>query len=233
MPLLTVQHKQRRLARQAASDALTAAEMARNASVMHSALSPRVRGDYPVALAALTQCREQLAELDSIPDKVALKARVLPQFMDFLQAYRDSGQRYPNEVLVFCVIWLFDVGDIENALSWAGLAIEQQQCMPGHFKRDLPTYVLEEVHDWAERQFKGGDSASPYLDDAAAHLTSQAWPTANDIVAGKLYRQCGLNAEQNVDLNAALAYFEQAQAANPAAGCKTRIAKLQARLGLA
>ncbi|WP_020410998.1 phage terminase small subunit [Hahella ganghwensis] len=225
MPLITVLHKQRCLEQQAGKDALAnrSGVPVRNDKTTHS---------YQVALTALAQIREQLGALDDIRDKVALKAKVLPQFTEFLQDYRDSGQRYPNQVLVFCIIWLLDVEDIESAMAWAGLAIEQQQLMPEFFKRDLPTYVLEEIHDWAERQYKAGHSASPYLEQAADLMTAGTWPTTNSIVMGKVYRLCGMHAERGQELKAALDYFEQAQAANEAAGCKTRIKQLKAQLGL-
>ena len=169
---------------------------------------------------------ERLSEIDEIPEKIDYKKTALiPKYMDIVKAYRESGERHTNEMLVYLIIWLIDVELIEEAIELADFAIEQGQSMPERFKRDLPTYVAEEICTWAERQHKAGLSASPYLDHVAERLIKNVWPVGQKIVLNKVYKLMGLYAEQNTEWSQAVHWFEHCVACNPEGhGVKTKLA---------
>lgn len=223
MPMITLKHQERARARAAAQQV-----SAKPAVALQTAapLSP----DRTVIEAALEADLQLLSERSDVKEKIALKRQLLPKYLQQVKAYCEAGERYPNEVLVYCLIWLLDVEDIEQALGLAAIAIEQQQLMPERFKRDLPTYVAETVHDWAERQYKANQSASPYFDQVVEAVHSESWPVAQIIVVGKVYKLAGLFAERANDVPAAIRWFQLATEANPRAGVKTRLEKLQAKL---
>lgn len=55
---------------------------------------------------------------------------------------------YANPVLAWCVIWLFDVGDLDKALEWADIAIAQQQATPERLRSNFPTFVADTMLAW-------------------------------------------------------------------------------------
>ncbi|HHX3894317.1 TPA: phage terminase small subunit, partial [Citrobacter freundii] len=74
---------------------------------------------------------EHARNLPTIADRVEFKRDVLlPRWTPTVEAYLESGQVYANPVFAWCVIWLFDVGDLDKALDWADIAISQQQATP-------------------------------------------------------------------------------------------------------
>ncbi|MFC6924286.1 phage terminase small subunit [Microbulbifer taiwanensis] len=187
--------------------------------------------DRAVIETALEADLQLLSERSDVKEKIELKRRLLPKYLPHVKTYREAGEHYPNELLVYCVIWLLDVEDIEPALELADFAIEQQQHLPERFKRDLPTWVAETVHDWAERQYKANQSASPYFEQVLEAVESERWLVTNVIVRTKLYRLAALYAERNSELESAAQWLEKAQAVNPEkAGVKTWLNKLRAKL---
>ncbi|MCX2834466.1 phage terminase small subunit [Microbulbifer thermotolerans] len=221
MPLITVQHQARARARAQAKQITKkpAAEMA--ASVPENS-------DRAVIEAALEADLHLLSERTDVAEKIALKRQLLPKYLPHVQAYRESGAHYPNPLLVYCLIWLLDVEDIEPALELAEFAIAQQQQLPARFKRDLPTWVVETVHDWAERQYKAQQSATPYLEQVVEAVQAERWIVTQPIVLNKLYKLAGLYAERNGDIDAAVHWYQLCEQVNPGkSGVKTRLQKLQ------
>ncbi|WP_299594328.1 phage terminase small subunit [uncultured Microbulbifer sp.] len=186
--------------------------------------------DRTIVETQLERDLELLSERDNVAEKIALKRQLLPNYLPQVDAYLEAGMQHPNPLLVWCLIWLIDVEDIEQALKLANIAIEQQQLMPERFKRDLPTYVAEALHDWAERQYKDQKSADPYFSEVVDAVHSERWPVAQIIVQGKLYKLAGLFAERNGETEKAVQWFERAMEANPRAGVKTRLEKLKTQL---
>ena len=97
--------------------------------------------------------------------KTALKRDLLPNYMPFITEYMDQGHDYPNMLAVQMMIWLFDLGEIEQALQ-LGLYLlgTPKQDMPPAFNRDIATFMADSIYDWANVELKAERSASPYLD---------------------------------------------------------------------
>lgn len=236
--LITIKHKQARLAKVAEKEAATNKKKGKPARVLRTPPARRqtsaVRdgNENDVILAALAQDLDALKGLTAIEDKLALKKELLPKWKEVVDRYRESGAQHPFEPLVRLVIWLIDLGQIDQALDYATFAIAQKQFMPDGFKRDLPTYVTEEIQKWAEDQYKAGASAEPFFSQVIERVESGAWPVPQIIVISKLYRLAGMFAEREGDLEKAEAAYKKCMEANPEKhGVKTRFTAVQAKLG--
>lgn len=107
---------------------------------------------------------EYVRSLPLIADRVNYKRDVLlPKWVPTVEAYLASGQVYANPVFAWCVIWLFDVGDLDKALDWADIAISQQQATPDRLRSNFPTFVADTMLAWAQETAGRGESLEPYF----------------------------------------------------------------------
>lgn len=178
---------------------------------------------YQAAIAAAIS-NYKAATVAMSPERTAAKRAALADILPFVQGYIDAGHSYPNSVAVQAMIWLFDVGDIERALS-LGLALIVQGChhMPrDDFKRpDLETFVCDAVYDWANVQLKAGQPAAPYLEQLILALEAGKWALSLP-VHSKMYAMAAKHAKLAGDWSAVLKHCIVAQNVNPdGAGVKT------------
>lgn len=189
------------------------------------------KSDFNIVLEALNGDIDRLHEIPSIPEKQALKRELLAKYLPIVQQYIESGAKFANQVLVHCVIWLIDVADFEQAITLADVAIAQNQKTPPYIKRELTDFVVEEVAEWACRQAKAKQSASPAIDQTMERVDAGVWLVDNLIIKAKLYRYAGMVRDNFEEFEAALALYEKAQATNEQAGCKGRIKAIKEKLG--
>lgn len=235
--LITQMHKQKCLAKVAERAAADNKNKLRPAVVLRKGKKPgagasrKQQTDGDVIAAALAQDLDALKQLESVDAKVELKKQLVPKWREVVDQYRESGAQHHFEPLVRLVIWLLDIGQVDAAMEYADFAIAQQQPMPDGFKRDLPAYTAEEVHNWAERQLKADASAEPFLTQLIERVESKAWPVTQVIVNSKIYRIAGMLAERDGDLKKAEGFYLKCVEVNPKGhGVKTKLGAVQARL---
>lgn len=185
---------------------------------------------------------EQLRSLPRTEDRVEMKRDVLlPRWMPTVEAYLAGDTRFANPALVYCVIWLFDTGEMGQALEWADVAITEQQATPENFKSTLPAFVADTVLEWATNEAAAGRSIEPYFSRTFENIREK-WRLHEDINA-KWYKFAGLyilrdnngqpraTAVDDVStLEQADALLAQAAAYNKNAGVKTMRDKIRARI---
>ncbi len=88
------------------------------------------------------------------------------------------------------MVWLFDVGDYDQALDWADIAIEQKQDTPEFIRSRFPAFVADQMLAWAEQASKAGEDLEPYFSRTFENVT-QRWPLHEEIVA-KWFKFAGL-----------------------------------------
>jgi hypothetical protein len=229
---ITQQHKQKKLAQLAAQ---TMGEQTATAGAMPSQNILMIPGVPPsdVIFAALQQDLSALHDISDVAKKIELKRTVLlPKWLPFITQYRDSGAHKPFEPLVRFVIWQLDAEHIAEAIEWADFAIKQQQPMPNGFARTLDSFTAETIHDWAQRQFKAGDSAEPYLSQVIERIESRQWLVNEPIILNKLFKLVGEFAEKDNQPEIAEKYYLKCVEVNPEKhGVKTRLSALQTKLG--
>lgn len=185
---------------------------------------------------------ERLRSLPRTEDRVEMKREaLLPRWMPIVEAYLAGDTRFANPALVYCVIWLFDTGEMGQALDWADVAITEQQATPENFKSTLPAFVADTVLEWATNEAAAGRSIEPYFSRTFESIREK-WRLHEDINA-KWYKFAGLyilrdnngqpraTAVDDVStLEQADALLAQAAAYNKNAGVKTMRDKIRARI---
>ncbi|CQH41781.1 phage terminase small subunit [Yersinia enterocolitica] len=115
-------------------------------------------------LLSLEKDVKRLGVLPRVADKIALKAReLLPKWLPYAERYLKAGKVYQYPVFGYCVVWLFDTGDIDKALDWADIAITQSQATPDKIKSKFPSFVADFILDWAADEAQAGRSIEPYF----------------------------------------------------------------------
>lgn len=151
-----MRHKQRHLAVQAT----TKAAQTGNATGM-------VANSLHLQLVALEQDMKRLKSMSRLSDKVELKrTELLPKYRPYVEQYLELaalGTVYQNPLFQHLIIWAFDVDDLETAVTWALIAIEQNQRTPTYIKRDWSHFTADTVLTWAEEQAAMGHAVEPWF----------------------------------------------------------------------
>jgi Phage small terminase subunit. len=144
-----------------------------------------------VQLRELNTDVEYLRTLPTIADRVTHKRDVLlPRWRPTVEDYLASGHVYANPVFAWCIIWLFDVGELETALEWADVAISQHQATPERLRSNFPTFVADTVLAWAQESAGRGESVEPYFSHTFERVASR-WRLHEEVTA-KWFKFAGL-----------------------------------------
>lgn len=184
----------------------------------------------------------QLRSLPRTEDRVEFKRDVLlPRWMPTVETYLAGDARFANPALVYCVIWLFDTGEMDRALDWADVAIGEQQAMPENFKSTMPAFVADTVLEWTTNAAEAGHSIEPYFSRTFENIREK-WRLHEDISA-KWFKFAGLHllrdesgqsrataVEDVKTLEQADALLAQAHAFNKNAGVTTMRSRIRARI---
>ncbi|URL05954.1 phage terminase small subunit [Avibacterium sp. 21-595] len=136
---------------------------------------------------ALKNDIEKIRALPTLVDRAEYKRNhFLPKWLPLVEEYFAKGEIYQNDVIAYCIIYAFDVGDLGGATRLARMAIAQNQSMPANFRSTLPTFVADQVLAWAERMAHQGQSAEPYFTDTF-EAVAKTWHL-HEIVTAKWYK---------------------------------------------
>ncbi|TPG61508.1 phage terminase small subunit [Ewingella americana] len=143
-----------------------------------------------VMAAALEKDVEALHGL-TLAQKVAIKRDTyLPRWMPTVEKYLAEGVIQRNPVLAWCVIWLFDVGDLDAALDLADIAIEQGQDTPAALKSNFVTFTADTVLAWAENMAREGQPIEPYFSRTFTNVTEN-WELY-EVIRAKWFKFAGM-----------------------------------------
>jgi hypothetical protein len=146
-------------------------------------------------------------------ERDAMRKTLVERYMGHIEAYLEAGKEFANPVLVYMVLWLFDLGRIADATRLGLVALKQNQKMVKTFKRPLVTFVFDEVLAWSEAEHKKGKSNSPYFTQFYDLLNDYELPA---VVVMKFHKLAGNMAFDEKDMANAVKYFELAIKAEPA-----------------
>lgn len=123
---------------------------------------------------ALQNDVNKIRTLPTLAERTSYKREVfLPKWQPYVESYFNEGERYQNPVIGYCVIYLFDVGDIEQALTLAERAIKDGQAMPNGFNRTIPQFLADSVYRWAEVEQSAGRAIEPYFSQTLRKLCTE------------------------------------------------------------
>ncbi|UXL40529.1 phage terminase small subunit [Pseudomonas fragi] len=171
---------------------------------------------------ALADDLERVSAINSREARQQLKRdELLPKYQGYVKRYIDSGLNHPNPVLMQVMVWLFDTVQFEEGLGLARFAMSQGQEMPERFKRDIQTFVADEVIDWGEAEHKAKRSPEPYLSDLLPFVDGE-WQLFERIPA-RYHKQIGILALEQRDFAKAIQHFERAEELFESIGVGTRL----------
>ena len=148
-----------------------------------------------------------------------VSSQVLPVYLSHCKAYIEnckefSEKVFENPVLVQTVIWLFNCKQISDAIEFGLVACEQQQPMPENWKRDMSTFVADEVLAWSDGEFKLNHSPQPYF-SRIFELVSTGELVVCEPLKMKYYKLAAQLANRDEDYEKAYEYVCQAQQLDP------------------
>lgn len=186
---------------------------------------------FQLLVNALEQDQKRLSGL-APGDKDKLREKeLIPKYLPIAESYLESGDSYRNPVLVEVIIMLMDVGDIPTALELAYPALAQKQPMPPRFKKvNLPTFVCDNVLNWANAQLARGKPVEPGFSMTFDTLLEENWKVPREVVA-KFHKIAGDIDLKNDQLEHALEHYVRSTEIDPAgAKCSTKINQLKKKL---
>lgn len=188
---------------------------------------------------ALAQDLARIADINSRELRQQLKRdELLPKYLPYVERYRESGLNHPNPVLMQVLVWLFDTAQFEQGLELAEFAIAQGQELPERFRRDVPTFVADEVIEWAEAEHKAGRNPEPYVSILLPRVDGSwdGFVTGGDIerpqgwelferIPARFHKLLGVIALEIGAFAVAIAHFDRATELYPEIGVATRRAQ--------
>lgn len=113
----------------------------------------------------LQQMGEYLLQLRTITGKAAksdFKRKVIDEFGPHcgaaVKTMRETGTAVQDEILTQIMVWFFDIAEFDDFLNIAKIAMEFGLKMPSQFSRDIPTFIAEELSNYAlDAQIAGNE----------------------------------------------------------------------------
>ncbi|WP_211474676.1 phage terminase small subunit [Collimonas humicola] len=99
---------------------------------------------YEMMLYKLASDRRTLGNIQSVTRKIELKAKLLPEYQDWIDAVLSAGKGGQDDVFTALLVWHIDCGEYARAVEMARYAIGHQLTLPDQFNRDIPTMLLDE-----------------------------------------------------------------------------------------
>jgi len=206
---------------------MTAAKAAGKAQ----AARPQTGDQYELFAAALWEARRTLKGIKSVEAKVEKKRELLPQFAPYVEGVLQAGNGAQDDVLMTCMIWCFDIGELAAGLDIAEYALEHGLNTPDQYDRDTASLVTEQIADEALKLIdaKGTDLEELLRTLLRAYaLTEEA--DMHDQIRAKLHKAIGYAWRAFGEPEPALDNLRRALALNDRVGVKKDIEKLEREL---
>lgn len=184
---------------------------------------------YEFMLAALTEDRRRLSDIQSIQSKVELKATLLEQYQPYIDGVLESGSGAKDDVVSTLMIWHVDCGEIEGALKIAAYMLKHNMPSPDSYERTSATIIAEEVADYYLHKAAAKESISEDFELISSAMNMTQEHDMPDQVRAKLFKAQGL-ALLNVSPDLALEAFKKALEFDARSGVKAEINKLEKQL---
>ncbi|MFA9396329.1 MAG: phage terminase small subunit [Halodesulfovibrio sp.] len=159
---------------------------------------------------ALEQDLKSLKGINSRERKADVKRELVNKYAGYVERLRASSVKH--ELLGWYLVWLFDTGELDSAVTYALWCIEAGVALPERFNRTVEIFVADSILEWADAQFDAGHSVQPYFAAVFNHadgVCCQPWDLPDEVTA-KFYRQQGLNLVRAEKFTAAVDVLEEA-----------------------
>lgn len=187
---------------------------------------PGAQFDDPLRLVALEADISGLRAINSHVHRATVKRdKKIPAYVDYLKQHM-AANKPASAVLVQVMIWAFDAEQFDYGFELANYAIVNNGKMPLNFQRDIPNFVLGQVADWAIAKTAIPESPEPVLSIAISWMDEHETFDIVDLIRALLLKARAAHLENSGDIEAALEFYEQAQALHDNARCKMQIKRL-------
>ncbi len=199
--------------------------------------TPQTGDQYELMYAALYEARKTLKAIKSLEAKATKKRDLLPQFEPYILGVLQSGNGAQDDVLLSCMVWFFDIGELEKGLNIAAYGIQHNLQTPDRYKRDIPALIAEDVAEQALKELAAATDENrvstavallPHL-TRAQELTEQA--DIHDQIRAKLYKATGYAyRDKQGHIEDAIQCLKRALELNDKVGVKKDIEQLERQL---
>jgi len=111
------------------------------------------------------------------------RVELINKYSEHVGLVLGADQSEPDEVTGWVVVWLWDVGKIEQFLDLAPKAVAKKQQTPKVFKTNLSEFVMYKMIDWSRKQRDQGHSPRPLWDQAYLMVTQAQEPVDKAVAA--------------------------------------------------
>lgn len=206
----------------------------------------RAASEYDLMRARLGVDLKRLKEIQSIEAKIELKRELLPAYADWVDGVLDAANcenatASQDDIVAQTMIWRFDVGDFEGAMTLARHVLDFELDLPERFNRTAGCLIAEEIAEAALATDAAGEAFDlPILIEAEELTRDEDMP---DEARAKLFKAIGRHmAKQSEEMEAdqdgpaggrraavsyALVALRRALALNKKAGVKKDIERLE------
>lgn len=147
-------------------------------------------------LIALAQDVEKIRTMPTFEQRAEYKRnQFLPKWLPFVEQHFNKGDTQQNDVIGYCLVYLFDVGDFEQGLALAEKAIANGQSLPDKFKRHIPAFVADFMLNWTEKTTASGQAVEPYFSQVLEKVTTQ-WEI-NEVSTALWFKQAAIQLTKN------------------------------------
>ncbi|MGN6655734.1 MAG: phage terminase small subunit [Rhodanobacter sp.] len=189
-----------------------------------SATAQATGSAYDLMRAKLAEDKRSLKALQSREAKIELKRKLLPEYAAWVDGVIAADKPVQDDVVATVMVWAIDTGNIAPALAVAAYMLKHDLKLPEHYKRDLPTTLVEEIADEAGRP--GNTVTAAQLLQVGALTEGRDMP---DEVKSKLHKAIGLALRDTAPAQA-LEHLQRALQLNARSGVKSDISKLEKQL---
>jgi hypothetical protein len=198
---------------------------------------------YEMMLYKLANDCHSLGSIQSVARKIEVKAKLLPEYQDWIDAVLSAGKGGQDDVFTTLLVWHIDTGDYARAVEMARYAIQHKLALPDQYSRDIPTMLLDEFST-AYASGKLAEDPTLAIDILAQVQQLTEHCDAPDQARAKLFKaaayamiavldQAGnelLTASQLPQAEAAHQLMERAVALFPGVGVKQVMDRLRTRI---
>lgn len=160
-----------------------------------------LQGDaYGLMRVKLSQDKGRLSQIQSHERRAEMKARLLPEYFDWIGTSLATGNGAQDQVLTTVMVWAFDAGAYALGLEIAGYVIRHRMPMADDYKRSPAAIVIDELANaylkgqWSPLIVQIGDNGARQLGAAVA---GDAPGQARAQAAALLIEAEALTAEQD------------------------------------
>lgn len=160
-----------------------------------------LQGDaYGLMRVKLAQDKGRLSQVQSHERRAEMKARLLPEYFDWIGTSLATGNGAQDQVLTTVMVWALDAGAYALGLEIAGYVIRHRMPMADDYKRSPAAIVIDELANaylkgqWSPLVVQIGDDGARQLGPAAA---GDAPGQARAQAAALLIEAEALTAEQD------------------------------------